>query len=101
MEITTLHDLKKWNDNPTEEKPFVIEWFFPWFFELLEKDMFKEARDAYFTMVRFTKICEKLNVEDSFDRMNVNLGWYADRGHTWKTKLKEFYEKENILNEQI
>lgn len=97
MRITSLPELKKWNDNPTEEKPIVMEWLFPWFFdELLMKDKFKEARDAYFTYLRFTKICEKLTTDESLERVRVNLGWYADRGHKWVLKLKEFYEKENI-----
>ncbi len=35
IRIQNLDDLKKWNSNPTEEKPIVLEWFMDWFFEEL------------------------------------------------------------------
>ena len=96
--ITSIEDLKNWNANPTQEKPFVIHWFYDWFFEtLIINGRYKEAIDAQKTMVEFTQICEKMTFEDAIKQTNENLRYYNGYGsmrwgQNWKTfmKLDEF-----------
>lgn len=95
LRIRNLKDLKKWNSNPTEEKPIVMEWFYNWFFEdVLMKDKLDLAVDAFHTAVEFTEKCEKLSHTDALSRMRSNLNYYSGYGgNTWKPGYLKFLKK--------
>lgn len=95
IRIKGLRELKKWNKNPTEEKPIVMEWFYDWFFEeLLMKDNFEKAKDAFFTSIEFTERCENLSYAEALNRMKNNLEYYSGYGWTnWRPKYFEFLKK--------
>lgn len=84
--IRGLMALKRWNNNPTEEKPVVQEWFLDWFFEeLLDKGRNEKAIEAREVMIEFTVICEKLTKEQAIERVDTNFDYYSDRAITrWR-----------------
>ena len=96
MKIKSLQELKNWNNNPTKIKPIVMEWFYDEFFKILQNSEFDNALSLYDTFIEFTMICEKLNLKDAIYRVQLNLGWYADRGLPDMDNLKKFYKKNNI-----
>jgi len=79
--INSLSKLKKWNKNPTTEKPYIVEWFRDYFEGLLEKGDIKKAYDAFNAIVEFTEKCEKLSKEESLERVStiLNSKKYLDR----------------------
>lgn len=92
LRINSLDALKKWNDNPTEEKPIVLDWFLNWFFEdLLMKDKYTEALEATEVLVKFTEICESLNTEEAVNICLSNFKYYSGYGLTkWGENFSKF-----------
>ena len=93
--IRSLEDLKKWNNNPTPEKPVVLEWFLLWFFEsLLMHNKFEEALDATHTIVKFTEVCEDMTQPQAIDRCLSNFRYFSGYGGSkWCKKFDIFKEK--------
>lgn len=58
ISITSLQGLQKWNAHPSKQKPVVIGWFFPYFFQLLEDGAEGTALEAFETLVTFVEVCE-------------------------------------------
>ena len=101
IRITSLNQLKNWNNKPTKESPIAMEWLIEYFFELLDTKNNDIAFDLYNSFIEFTMICEKMNeLKDAIYRVQLNIGWYADRGINDKNNLNYFYKLNNI-NQQI
>lgn len=99
--IRSLQELKEWNENPTEEIPILYEWFLVWFFdEVLMKNKKKLAMEAHEEHIKFGMICNKFTREQSIERVNSNLGYYAGYSAKWAEKLKKYFPhiKHSILN---
>jgi hypothetical protein len=80
LHITSTEQLKAWNDNPTNDKVFVAEWFYDHIFEeLLNKKKYKDARALHNEMVRFTQIYENLDRDSAEKRMKENIFYWDDR----------------------
>lgn len=99
IKITSLEQLKEWNNiNKSKTdfiKPIVCEWFYDWFFEVLldEKEDYKQAKDARDTMIEFTQICENKTLEEATLLTNANLRYYSNYACTrWPAKLDKVME---------
>lgn len=94
IKIESLKDLRKWNKIPTEEKPYVVEWFYDWFFEeLIVKHKFVSAFTAFRVFVEFTEKCEKISSRDAFLRTLKNLEYYSNYSNIWHIKFSVFRSK--------
>jgi len=95
--IRSLNALKRWNKNPTEKAPIVLEWFLEWFFEkLLDKDKIKEAIEARETLIEFTMICEKIAKEEATQRVDGNFFYFSGYSTTrWRPKWIALEEQLN------
>ena len=84
--IIGLMALKRWNKNPTDEKPILQEWFLDWFFyKLLDKNRTEKAIEAREALIDFTMICEKLNKEKAIERVDTNFDYHSGRSITrWR-----------------
>ena len=93
MKITSLQQLKDWNANPTKEAPYVMEWFYDWFFEeLIVPGKTEEAIEARDVCIEFTMICEKMTKEDATMRVDGNLGYYNGYGAVrWGANFKKIF----------
>lgn len=93
--IRSLEDLKKWNQEPTTEKPVVLEWFLLWFFEsLLMYNKFEEALDAAHTIVKFTEVCENMTQPQAIDRCLSNFIYFSGYGPAkWGENFSIFRKK--------
>ena len=78
--------LKRWNKNPTKEKPILLEWFLDWFFEeLLDKGNTEKAIEARETLIEFAIICEGITKEKAIERIDTNFDYYSGYSITrWK-----------------
>lgn len=94
IKIVSIEALKEWNLNPTEEKPIVAEWYYDYVFdEVLIKKDYALFKDVYDTMIRFTSICEKLNLRDATNRLNENLRFWYNRASKTPYPFKEYFNK--------
>lgn len=97
--INNIEGLKRWNNDPTEEKPCVAEWYYDWIFDdVLKRKNFKEFEEAYEEMIRFTKICEKMDRWAAIDLLNRNLKYWYNRASKDDKPFKEYYNKLLIKN---
>jgi hypothetical protein len=92
LKIKSIEELKAWNASPTKEKPYVAEWFFDYFFELLENNNYKKARDAHNTYIKFSKVCEGMLHKMAIELMKKNLEYYARYSNRWVVLLNKFYK---------
>jgi len=89
IKITSMAELKNWIDHPTEEKPFVMDWFMKWFFkQLIARDRVEKAKRAMGTIILFTMICEKMEQEEATELVISNLRVFASmESEEWRRKL--------------
>jgi len=95
LTVKSIEALKEWNDSPTDEKVYVVEWFYEHMFEnLLTKEKYEEAKILYDEMVRFTSIYEKMAPEDSEKRMIENILFWDKRASYYlgSEKLNEIFK---------
>lgn len=77
--ITSLRELKKWNENPTELAPEVsTEWFLEMFFrEILAEDQHFTAANARKDLAKYYEISEKIEEEASLAKVDAMLEEWA------------------------
>jgi hypothetical protein len=94
LRIKCFNALKHWNNNPTEEKPIVLEWFMDWFFiEVLEKEKMALAVEAREEMIKFTMICEKMERDQAIERTDTNLDYYSNYSSNWHKLWNDLKER--------
>lgn len=100
MKITSLEQLKEWNDKyalgmtfqkeTNEDKwPILLEWFLDWFFEEALLDI-EIAREAFREYRNFTYICTDLSQEAALGRCLSNLNFWYDRASYYNSRSKQF-----------
>lgn len=97
--INNIEGLRRWNNEPTEEKPCVAEWYYDWIFdEVLKRKKFEEFEDAYNEMIRFTIICEKMDRLAAIELLNGNLRYWYNRASKDAVPFQEYFNKILIKN---
>jgi hypothetical protein len=80
LKINTLEDLKKWNNNPTNDEVLVIEWWIDAIFDdALNVPNFHLASQMRDEMIKFTMIYEKMEVNESTKRVDSNISYWNKR----------------------
>lgn len=98
LHINSTEQLKQWNDNPTNEKVYVAEWFYDHMFDgLLKNDKIEEAKELHNEMVRFTEIYEEISPEESKKRMQENVIFWDKRASHYigKEELSKIFDYDN------
>lgn len=95
IKIESLEELEKWNEDPTEELPYVLEWYMDWIFdECLAKKDYDFFKRGYMAMINCTLLCEKgFKLSQAVDRTNANLRYWYNRASKDSSKFKEFVNK--------
>lgn len=100
MKITSLQQLKEWNNQyaigstfrkeTNEDKwPILLEWFMDWFFEEALLDI-EIAREAFYEYINFTYICTDLSKEAALGRCLHNLNFWYNRASYYNSRSRQF-----------
>ena len=92
IKIVNLKQLKEWNNNPTKEKPIVMEWFLDWIIDECPKK-YADFKDAYDTYVRFTIFCENKSLTEAVELTNSNLKYWYKRASKNSKRFKNHFNK--------
>lgn len=87
LRIESLEDLIKWNNNPTNENVYVIEWVYDYILENIKLEASSKVR---LELIRFTMIYENLSKTSSIDLVDKNLFY-------WDGRASYYIGKENII----
>lgn len=100
MKITSLQQLKEWNNQygcgstyicepDVSKHPILLEWFMDWFFEEALLDI-KVAKEAFEEFIIFTMICESMTKDAALGRCLHNLNYWYDRASYYNSRSKQF-----------
>lgn len=94
IEITSVEQLHKWNQNPTSENPVLLEWLLNWIFDdCLRIRDFNLYKEAYMEFVKFTQIREKMSKPEAILRVNNNLDYWRRRASKNEEPFKKYTNK--------
>jgi len=93
LRINDLNSLIKWNENPTNEEVFVVEWFYDFICQLLKDDFTTVALEARKEMIKFTLIYEKSSEEKATETVDKNIEYWDDRAgyNVGVTKIRKIF----------
>lgn len=84
--ITSLEELKAWNN----ERPIVLEWFMEWFMNLLVEGKFEEADEAYHEIIKFGMKSDGISEAKCRAMMERNFGYYCEKGRPWEVAFQKW-----------